>query len=57
MLFIARVFEGAVTWGDLRDADLEEIDFLFNQAEEANSKLKQEMDAAKSKGRSRGRRF
>ena len=52
-----QVFEGAVTWGDLMKADVEEIEFLFKSAEEINDAKRSDADEAKrSASRARRRR-
>lgn len=37
-LFIAQVFEGAVTWGEIKELPVDEIEFLFKEADDLNAK-------------------
>jgi len=50
-LFIVQVFEGAITWAEVKDCPLDEIDWLFNQAKEANDRRKAEAQESQSGAR------
>ena len=53
-LFICRVLEGSISWTEIQDLPLDEIDYLHEEAVEINAKRNSDLRAAKSK--SRGRR-
>ena len=53
-LFTCRVLEGSISWTEIQDLPLDEIDYLHKQASEINAKRNSDLRAAKSK--SRGRR-
>lgn len=50
-MFIVRVFEGAITWSELRESPLDEISYLLQKAIEINDEKADQLDKAKSKRR------
>jgi len=53
-LFMARIYEGAITWSEIKDLSLEELDFLYEKALEIHDRREEEARKLKSH---RGRRF
>jgi hypothetical protein len=53
-LFVVQVFEGAITWSEIQELPVDEIEWLFKQAQDVNDNRQSEL--SKSKGSMRGRR-
>ena len=50
-LFICQVLEGAITWAEIKEQSIDEIDFLFEEADEINAKRNSSIRGMKTRGR------
>jgi hypothetical protein len=48
--------EGSITWSEMREASVDEIDWLVRKAEEINDQRSEEMRKMKSRSSVRGKR-